>query len=197
MPTIFGLGDGNYASGTFGGTSESAPRISGVIALMYEAYKNISLTPSFEMIRLVLKSSSLDLGFELNQQGAGLANAFDAVSKIIDNDIILASNYSSVMIGNNLNGIFNDTFGVSHPLVENQYLAVKRLYKLQRHRKRTNLEKNLAWRRFSNVLKTFQTCKKISLSRNSQTFFPGIPVPKKELFPGNFPVPGIPVQTLL
>ncbi len=101
---------------------ESAPRISGVIALMYEAYKNISLTPSFEMIRLVLKSSSLDLGFELNQQGAGLANAFDAVSKIIDNDIILASNYSSVMIGNNLNGIFNDTFGVSHPLVENQYL---------------------------------------------------------------------------
>ena len=122
MPTIFGLGDGNYASGTFGGTSESAPRISGVIALMYEAYKNISLTPSFEMVRLVLKSSSSDLGFELNQQGAGLANAFDAVSKIIDNDIILASNYSSVMIGNNLNGIFNDTFGVSHPLVENQYL---------------------------------------------------------------------------
>ena len=122
VPTIFGLGDGNYASGTFGGTSESAPRISGVIALMYEAYKNISLTPSFEMIRLVLKSSSSDLGFELNQQGAGLANAFDAVSKIIDNDIILASNYSSVMIGNNLNGIFNDTFGFSHPLVENRYL---------------------------------------------------------------------------
>ena len=83
-------------------------------------------------------------------------------------------------------------------LVENQFLAVKRLYKLQRHRKRTNLEKNLAWRRFSNVLKTFETSKKISqISRNSQTFFPGIPVPKKELFPGNFPVPGIPVQTLL
>jgi len=119
VQVIRGNGNGTYASDTFGGTSEAAPRVAGALALMVEAFRNHSITPTFEKIRLAVKSTATDLGYHPAQQGAGLLNIYDAIKTIEDNDIIISSPYSSKLAAQNLQPAFLKFANENHPLTVN------------------------------------------------------------------------------
>jgi uncharacterized repeat protein (TIGR01451 family) len=69
-------GDGNNAWYEWGGTSRSAPEAAGVMALVYQAYKEANgVFPDFETARQILMSGANDLGHDVLMQGAGRVNA--------------------------------------------------------------------------------------------------------------------------
>ena len=97
-PGVDVVADGAYSAGditlntilngtdawlTWGGTSRSAPVAAGATALVYQAWKQAhgpTLPPGFyKTAKDILKSSSLDLGYDSTIQGAGSVDAGDAV----------------------------------------------------------------------------------------------------------------------
>ncbi|MCH8907390.1 MAG: S8 family serine peptidase [Candidatus Heimdallarchaeota archaeon] len=68
-----------------GGTSQAAPMVVGVLALMYSAYAGFiggNLAP--DAAKTILKSSAKDLGYDMFSQGAGQANAKKAIDTILN-----------------------------------------------------------------------------------------------------------------
>ena len=74
------VGNGSTAYSLWGGTSMSTPTAAGVLALLYQAYRQAhGAWPTRDQARSLLMSSATDLGYDPFTQGAGLANGIRAV----------------------------------------------------------------------------------------------------------------------
>ena len=70
------VGDGNNAWYEWGGTSRSSPEAAGVMALVYQAYKEANgVFPDYETARQILMSGADDMNHDVLMQGAGRVNA--------------------------------------------------------------------------------------------------------------------------
>lgn len=85
-----GLGDGVYAFGIFGGTSEATPMTAGIAALVIDAYyRKHGVKPSPDYVKVVIKNSAVDLGYDAFSQGSGHANALRAVSLVLNDEPLI------------------------------------------------------------------------------------------------------------
>ena len=115
-PVALGFGNGTYAVDIFSGTSEAAPTAAGIMALVYEAMQREGIQPDIGKLRTVLKSTAKDLGFSTAAQGAGLVDAFESVSAVLDGEhIIVLDHLGSQRLSERVNPAFLNLFGQDHP----------------------------------------------------------------------------------
>jgi subtilisin family serine protease len=83
-PVWSGLGNGSTAINSFGGTSMATPLTSGVIGLVIQGYTvAYGESPTPEMAKAILKSTTMDIGYDAFLQGSGRVDCFAAVSLAI------------------------------------------------------------------------------------------------------------------
>lgn len=77
----WGVLDGNLSWVSWGGTSRSAPTALGVIALIYQAYKDAhGFFPDSQTAKAILMAGARDIKNDVFKQGAGAVNAYYGVS---------------------------------------------------------------------------------------------------------------------
>ncbi|MFV2015631.1 MAG: S8 family serine peptidase, partial [Candidatus Heimdallarchaeota archaeon] len=93
IPYTYSQGDLRFTGGNgtfqlFSGTSEAAPFTSAVVSTILQAWKdkkNTSMAP--DQAKIILKSSAVDLGFDVYRQGAGRASIKRAVHLILNGSL--------------------------------------------------------------------------------------------------------------
>lgn len=74
--STWGAPDGNSSWVSWGGTSRSAPVAGGVLALIYQAYKEANGDwPTYDVAKAIFKASATDLNYDTFTQGSGSVNA--------------------------------------------------------------------------------------------------------------------------
>jgi hypothetical protein len=122
-PDILGVGHGGIAGipvnsvfngqdawDLFGGTSEAAPNIAGIVALIMEAYAgaHAGAMPSGALVRSILKTTADDVHRETVSQGAGFADAMRAVKAAMEMDGVTADVHE--WIPGDYRGVTRDMF---------------------------------------------------------------------------------------
>jgi len=78
-PVWSGFGDGSTAVTLFGGTSQATPVTSGSAAVVIQAYQNANgVRPSPFVVKSILKSTAMDIGYDSFTQGAGHVDVYNA-----------------------------------------------------------------------------------------------------------------------
>ena len=92
-PIWSGGGDGFFAYGLFGGTSQATPITSGSAAVVIDAYMaaHSGARPSPFVVKNILKSTSADLGYDPFVQGAGHVDVYNAAAYALGNAGLLAT----------------------------------------------------------------------------------------------------------
>jgi len=115
---FMGLGDGASAYWTFGGTSMATPVVAGAAALVEQGFKESSgFSPTPEAVKLILKSTATDLGYDSFVQGAGRVDCYRAIS--------LATNSYGISVGStatwdNVYNLVWTQWMMNHYLLESQ-----------------------------------------------------------------------------
>ncbi|MDW8350679.1 MAG: S8 family serine peptidase [Anaerolineae bacterium] len=74
--STWGAPNGDLSWASWGGTSRSAPVAGGVLALIYQAYRDrTGEWPTYDVARALLKASATDLEYDTLTQGSGSVNA--------------------------------------------------------------------------------------------------------------------------
>ncbi|MFX1283902.1 MAG: S8 family serine peptidase [Promethearchaeota archaeon] len=84
----YGQGDGSNAVGIFSGTSLACPLAAGVAALMFQAGLDCGVLPHTDtpgIVKAIMESTAIDLGYDPFRQGAGRVDAWRAVNAIYEN----------------------------------------------------------------------------------------------------------------
>lgn len=82
-----GLGDGAYAFDLFGGTSMATPLVAGAAALVAQKFRESNgYLPTHEVVKIALKSTATDLGYDPFIQGVGRVDCYKAVSLVMGED---------------------------------------------------------------------------------------------------------------
>ncbi len=116
----FGRGNGTRAAGVFGGTSEATPRTAGIAVLVFQALKEKGYPSSLAEVRTRLKSTAKNLGYPSIMQGAGLVDAYRAVSSVMkNNELIIWDTQGAKYIAQKLSPAFQAVFNTPNPGVLN------------------------------------------------------------------------------
>jgi len=92
----------NSATSSWSGTSLSTPIAAGLMALVHQAwYEEFGTIPNSQVIRDIVMSTSQDLGYDPNTQGAGWFDAGRAVQSIKGMNGTWMVSPAAVMAGNN------------------------------------------------------------------------------------------------
>jgi len=92
----------NSATTTWSGTSLATPLAAGLTALVYEAFKEqTSRNPDSQEIRNLIMSTSTNLGYDPNVQGAGWFNAGKSVATILGKNNSWFTSPAAIMAGAN------------------------------------------------------------------------------------------------
>jgi len=124
--TIDGYG---YGAGVelFGGTSEATPLTSGVLALVSQAFYNMTghkLDPV--SAKVVLKSSADDLGYSAYIQGSGRVNAYKAVKSVFTGKwfALIGDGFREAFLENYLNLYGEIAYNITRILYDTSYYGV-------------------------------------------------------------------------
>jgi len=103
------FGNGQDAWDLFGGTSQAAPNLAGILALIYQAYESAhGELPSGAIARSILKTTASDVHRETVSQGSGFANAVRAVNAAMELEGVTAD--VDEWIPGDFGGVHRDMF---------------------------------------------------------------------------------------